>query len=89
MLVVESECSSKRGWRGEGVEHQFCRSWWFLMIGCIVLCTLHSPIDSRWTPHIPHNSINSRWSPCGVKLPQSSSRTGEPGADLELDRVRS
>ena len=31
-------------------------------------CTLHSPIDSRWTPHIPHNSINSRWSPCGVHL---------------------
>ena len=33
-----------------------------------VKCTLHSPIDSRWTPHIPHNSINSRWSPvktCG------------------------
>ena len=31
-------------------------------------CTLHSPIDSRWTPHIPHNSINSRWSPGGVHL---------------------
>ena len=32
------------------------------------LCTLHSPIDSRWTPHIPHNSMNSRWSPGGVHL---------------------
>ena len=34
----------------------------------VCLCTLHSPIDSRWTPHIPHNSINSRWSPGGVHL---------------------
>jgi len=33
-------------------------------------CSLHSPIDSRWTPHIPHElhgvQVESRWSPTHI-----------------------
>src|SRR5882762_2689297 len=37
---------------------------------CVLLarneCTLPSPIDSRWTPHIPHGNMDSTWSPGGI-----------------------
>jgi hypothetical protein len=29
-------------------------------------CTLPSPIDSRWTPHIPHGLMESTWSPPNI-----------------------
>ena len=53
-----------------GILKAFCFLWLWIAFNLEgSLCTLHSPIDSRWTPHIPHNSMNSRWSPCGVRWP--------------------
>src|SRR5882762_11731828 len=34
----------------------------------IMWCTLPSPIDSRWTPHIPHGNMDSTWTPGGNKF---------------------
>ena len=49
-------------------------SWtlWYMLVPLmrVTWCSLHSPIDSRWTPHIPHElhgvQVESRWSPTHI-----------------------
>jgi hypothetical protein len=58
-------------------------------------CSLHSPIDSRWTPHIPHElhgvQVESRWNPTHIAyfgVHSMESRWTPGGIQLEFVKMK-